>query len=208
MSDADPHGFPAGFFDRADPSNDTGFYSFARLVTHIDDHAIAELGSFYARMGVDGDVCDLMSSWVSHLTEAPRSLTILGMNADELEANPMADRRVVHDLNTDPLLPFDDGAFDDVLCAVSVDYLTRPIDVLADSARVLRPGGRFIASFSNRCFPTKAIRGWLHLDDAGRCAVVARYLACTDAFDPATVETLVSPGLGVDPLYAVWATRR
>ena len=207
MSDADPHGFPPGFFDRADPGDDAGFYSFSRLVTHIDDHAIAELGAFYTRMGVAGDVCDLMSSWVSHLVEPPRSLTVLGMNADELDANPMADRRVVHDLNADPGLPFADDAFDDVLCAVSVDYLTRPVEVLGDVARVLRPGGRFIASFSNRCFPTKAIRGWLHLDDAGRCALVAHYLSCAGRFEPATVETLVSPGLGVDPLYAVWATR-
>jgi SAM-dependent methyltransferase len=208
MSAADPHGFPPGFFDRADPSDDAGFYSFTRLVNHIDDHAIAELGSFYTRMDVTGDVCDLMSSWVSHLTERPRSLTVLGMNADELDANAMADSRIVHDLNADPALPFADGAFDDVLCAVSVDYLTRPVEVLADAARVLRPGGRFIASFSNRCFPTKAIRGWLHLDDQGRCALVTHYLACADAFGSATVETLVSPGLGVDPLYAVWATRR
>ena len=208
MSAVDPSGFPPGFFDRADPGDDAGFYSFSRLVTHIDDHAIAELGTFYTRMGVTGDVCDLMSSWVSHLIERPRSLTVLGMNADELEANPMADSRVVHDLNADPALPFDDAAFDDVLCAVSVDYLTRPVEVLTDAARALRPGGRFIASFSNRCFPTKAIRGWLHLDDAGRGALVARYLEATDAFAPATIETLVSPGLGVDPLYAVWATRR
>jgi SAM-dependent methyltransferase len=159
-------------------------------------------------MGVKGDVCDLMSSWVSHLVERPRSLTVLGMNAEELDANPVADRRVVHDLNADPGLPFADGDFDDVLCAVSVDYLTRPVEVMTDVARVLRPGGRFIASFSNRCFPTKAIRGWLHLDDAGRCALVAHYLASTDVFEPAHVETLVSPGLGVDPLYAVWAARR
>ena len=171
------------------------------------DHAIAELGAFYTRMGVTGDVCDLMSSWVSHLVERPRSLTVLGMNIEELEANPMADRRVVHDLNADPALPFADGDFDDVLCAVSVDYLTQPIEVITDVARVLRPGGRVIASFSNRCFPTKAIRGWLHLDDVGRCALVAHYVACTGVFEPARVETLVSPGLGVDPLYAVWATR-
>jgi SAM-dependent methyltransferase len=208
VTTVDPHGFPPGFFDRADPSDDAGFYSFTRLVTHIDDHAIAELGTFYARMGVTGDVCDLMSSWVSHLPERPRSLTVLGMNAAELDANPMADSVVVHDLNADPSLPFEDDAFDDVLCAVSVDYLTRPVEVIADAARTLRRGGRFLASFSNRCFPTKAIRGWLHLDDAGRCALVARYLEASGGFEPATIETLVSPGLGVDPLYAVWATRR
>ncbi len=79
----------------------------------------------------------------------------------------MADERVVHDLNADPTLPFADESFDDVVCCVSVDYLTRPVEVFADVARVLRPGGRFVTTFSNRCFPTKAIRGWLANDDAG-----------------------------------------
>ena len=95
--------FPPGFFDRSDDSADRIFYAVPRLVTHIDDEAIAGVGDLYEEMGVsDGDALDLMSSWISHLPRPPRSLTVLGMNAEELDANPMATERVVRDLNADP----------------------------------------------------------------------------------------------------------
>jgi len=203
MSDAVP--FPEGFFARSDDSDDGAFYSFPRLVTHIDDRAIAEVGRLYAELSVDGRVLDLMSSWISHLPERPEHLTVLGMNAEELDANPMADERVVHDLNSAPTLPFGDASFDDALCVVSVDYLTQPIEVFAEVHRVLRPGGRFICTFSNRCFPTKAIRGWLAADDQGRCAIVAEYFRRSGGWREPTLQVRTPAGFGADPLYAVWA---
>ena len=135
-------------------------------MTHIDDGAIAAVGALYDELGRAsgaGEVLDLMSSWVSHFEEPPRRLTVLGMNDDELAANPQAQARVVHDLNADPRLPFADDSFDAAVCCVSVDYLVRPVEVFAEVARVVRPGGPFVCTFSNRCFPTKAIRGWLHV---------------------------------------------
>ena len=42
-----------------------------RFVTHIDDGAIAAVGSLYDELGVRGEVLDLMSSWVSHFRDAP-----------------------------------------------------------------------------------------------------------------------------------------
>lgn len=206
MADHPP--FPPGFFDRADAAPDAAFYGPPRFVTHLDDHAIAAVGDLYAELGVSGRVLDLMSSWVSHLPARPEHLTVLGMNRAELEANPMADAVVVHDLNADPTLPFDDAAFDDALCCVSIDYLTRPLEVLAETARVLRPGGRVVITFSNRCFPTKAIRGWLATDDAGHVALVRHYLTLTGGFEPPVDEVRVPPGRGHDPLYAVWARRQ
>jgi len=198
-------GFPEGFFDRSDPTDDAGFYSFPRMVTHIDDGAIDAVGQLYAELGVSGRVLDLMSSWISHLPAKPQHLTVLGMNAEELQANPMADEHVVHDLNQDPALPFADDFFDDVLCAVSVDYLTRPIEVFAEVSRVLVPGGRFVCTFSNRCFPTKAIRGWLANDDNARCGIVAEYFTRSGGWGEPTIDVRTPPGFGVDPLYAVWA---
>ena len=44
--------FPQGFFDRADPSADSRFYSQPRMVTHIDDHAIAAVGALYDELGI------------------------------------------------------------------------------------------------------------------------------------------------------------
>jgi SAM-dependent methyltransferase len=203
--------FPPGFFDRADPTPDGRFYGPPRLVTHLDDPAIAAVGALYEQLAIHGDVLDLMGSWVSHFRAAPRRLTVLGMNPVELARNPQASAAVVHDLNHHPGLPFADRAFDDVVCCVSVDYLVEPIAVFRDVARVLRPGGRFVCTFSNRCFPTKAVRGWLASTDEQRCAIVAEYFrqssAPPPAWDAPTIRTLIparAPG-GGDPLFAVWS---
>ncbi|MGE3835779.1 MAG: class I SAM-dependent methyltransferase [Acidimicrobiia bacterium] len=200
---ADP--FPSWFFQRDDPSADGGFYGWPRLVTHIDDGAIAAVGDLYEELGLDGEVLDLMGSWVSHLRRPPRRLTVLGMNPDELAANPMAAATVVHDLNAEPLLPFADRGFDAVVCCVSVDYLVRPVEVFTEVARVLRPGGPFVCTFSNRCFPTKAVRGWLVADDEGRCDIVRRYFELAGGFEAPVVERRTPPGHRGDPLFAVWA---
>jgi len=203
-----PTGWPAGFFDRADPTDDADFYGAPRFVTHIDEGAITAVRDLYDELGVGGDVLDLMSSWVSHLRRAPERLTVLGLNAAELAANPMADERVVHDLNADPTLPFADASYDAALCCVSIDYLVDPVAVLAETARVLRPGAPVVITFSNRCFPTKAVHAWLDTDDAGRCALVADHLARSGGFAPARVERRTPSGrYRGDPLYAVVATR-
>jgi len=197
--------FPPGFFDRSDDAPDDRFYAVDRLVTHIDDRAIAAVTELYRELALDGEVLDLCSSWVSHFDPAPARLVALGMNAAELAANPAAHATVVHDLNVDPVLPFDDASFDAVTCCVSVDYLTRPLEVFAEAARVLRPGGVFVCTFSNRCFPSKAIRGWLSTDDRGRCAIVGAYFDLTPAFESPTIAHR-NPAVAGDPLYAVWAT--
>ena len=210
---SDPYrGFPAGFFDRADDRPDPEFYGPPRLVTHIDDAAIAAVGDLYAELGIDGSapapvrVLDLMSSWISHFRVPPAELVVLGLNAAELAANRAATERIVHDLNADPRLPLPDGDVDAVVCCVSVDYLTRPVEVLAEVGRVLRPGGRLAVTFSNRCFPTKAVRGWLLTDDAQHGALVAELVRRTGRFTEPEASLRTPPGRG-DPLYAVVATR-
>jgi SAM-dependent methyltransferase len=197
--------FPKGFFDRADESPDTTFYAPDRLVTHIDDAAIAAVGALYDELGLSGRVLDLMSSWVSHFTVAPAALTVLGMNAIELHANPQASDRVVHDLNADPALPFDDATFDAAVCCVSVDYLVRPIEVFREVARVVERGGPFVCTFSNRCFPTKAIRGWLATDDETHCRIVAEYFRLAGGWSEPVVQRRTPLEHRGDPLYAVWA---
>jgi SAM-dependent methyltransferase len=200
--------FPPGFFDRADPTDDKYFYLPSRLVTHIDESAIRAVGALYDELGITGDVLDLMSSWVSHFATRPQQLTVLGMNEHELQENPHATARVVHDLNAEPRLPFDDESFDDAVCCVSVDYLTRPIEVFADLARILRPGGRFVCTFSNRCFPTKAIRGWLMTSDEQHCEIVSEYFRQSGGFEEPVTQRRTPDGHPGDPLYAVWASRK
>lgn len=206
--------FPDGFFDRADESPDAAFYEFDRFVTHIDDAAIGAVGALYRDLGLDGDVLDICSSWISHFDPPPTRLVVVGMNERELAANEAASDRHVVDMNLEPALPFADASFDAVTCCVSVDYLTRPIEVFADVARVLRSGGVFVCTFSNRCFPTKAIRGWLHTDDRGRVAIVEAYFelasellrscGASHAFGPPTSQHR-NPASSGDPLFAVWA---
>ncbi len=202
--------FPAGFFDRDDESPDAGFYGSPRLVTHIDDGAVAAVGTVYAELVTGPRVLDFCSSWLSHFRTAPAQLTVLGMNAAELAANATATDRVVRDLNVDPAFPFPDTAFDDAVCCVSVDYLTRPVTVLADLARVVRPGGRVVFTWSDRCFPTKAVHGWLAADEADRPGIVEAYLAAAGGWDPAISRTVLPERRGPfapDPLWATWATR-
>ena len=201
-------GFPEGFFARIDEGDDPAFYEAPRLVTHIDDDAIAAVADLYEELQIDGVVLDLMSSWVSHFRSPPRHLIVLGMNEHELQANPAAADRIVHDLNVDPRLPLPDDSVDDAVCCVSVDYLTRPIEVFSDAARVLRPGGRLVCTFSNRLFPTKAVRGWLYGTDEDRCGIVAEYFRLSHGFAPATVDRRTPIGHPGDPLFAVWATVR
>ncbi len=163
----DPYaGFPPGFFERADGRDDAVFYGPPRLVTHIDDAAIAAVGELYAELGIDGSaptprrVLDLMSSWVSHFRTPPADLVVLGMNTEELAANPAATQRLVHDLNADPRVPLPDADVDAAVCCVSIDYLTRPIEVLAEVGRVLRPGGRFLF-FLNHPLLQAPGSGWI-----------------------------------------------
>ena len=202
----DPHAtFPAGFFRRTDESTDARFYVPDRLVTHIDARAIRAVADLYAELGLTGRVLDIMSSWISHFGEAPAELVALGMNAFELSRNEMATSVDVHDLNADPVLPYAAARFDAATCCVSVDYLTRPLDVFADLRRVVVPGGLFVCTFSNRCFPTKAVHGWLANDDAGRCQIVSEYFRRTGWAEP-TVQLRTPLGSPGDPLYAVWST--
>jgi len=201
-------GFPPGFFDRVDDGDDGAFYAVPRFVTHIDGAAITAVGDLYEELHVEGDVLDLMSSWVSHFRTPPKHLRVLGMNELELQGNAAAGDRIIHDLNDDPRVPLPAESVDDVVCCVSIDYLVQPIEVFRDVARVLRPHGRFVCAFSNRVFATKAIRGWLYASDDERCQIVAEYFGQSEAYGPPTIVRRTPPGHRGDPLYAVWATRR
>ncbi|MCW1957351.1 MAG: class I SAM-dependent methyltransferase [Mycobacterium sp.] len=197
-------GFPDGFFSRRDESDDAHFYREPRALYHLDEGAITAVRDLYDELGLCGEVLDLCSSWVSHLARTPKRLVVLGMNAVELEGNEQAHERVVHDLNHEPALPFADACFDGAMCTVSVDYLIRPLEVFDEVARVLRPGAPFVCTFSNRCFPTKVIRGWLATDDEFHVRLVAEYFRRSTGWDQPHAEQRPTPG---DPLFAVWAYR-
>jgi hypothetical protein len=175
----DALGLPLGAFAKLDGEEDEIFYEPARLVCHIDDGAIAALTEFYRKSVPAGAVVlDLMSSWVSHLPPEIAYAEVIGhgMNAEELAANPRLSRWFVQNLNRDPILPLSDSSVDAAMICVSIQYLQRPVEVLREVARILRPGGQLIIGFSNRCFWTKAVAIWRALDDAGHAKLVEQYL--------------------------------
>ena len=188
-------------FARADPSDDALFYAEERKVVHLEPGAIEALRTFYGRLLLPGDtVLDLMSSWRSHLPDGLGRVTGLGLNAAEMADNPQLDEYVIHDLNRTPRLPFPDASFDAVVCAVSVQYLVRPWDVFADVRRIVRAGGPLVVSFSDRCFPTKAVAIWLLGGDEEHVMLVRSYLEAAGYPDIHT-EAPHSPD---DPLFVVW----
>ena len=210
--------FVPGALERDDPSPDAEFYRQPRLVQHIDDAAIAAVTDLYRRLlPPGGRILDLMSSWASHLPGEVdfAEVTGLGLNRTELEANGRLDRRVVHDLNADARLPFDAERFDAAVCTVSVEYLTDPLAVFAEVARVLRPGGLFVVTFSNRWFPPKAIRLWGELHEFERPGLVLEYFLNSGRFSSLATFSLrgrlrpahdkyADANPVADPVFAVW----
>ena len=199
---------PPAAFLKEDEGNDADFYAPARLVTHIDDAATRALTAYYrATLPARGVLLDLMSSWVSHLPPEVAFTEVIGqgMNAEELQANPRLSRSFVQDLNRDPDLPLQTESCDAALCCVGVQYLQRPVEVFAEVWRVLRPGSPFVVSFSNRCFPTKAVAIWRSLDAHGHVDLVRLYLQ-RSGFRDISVEVL-RDGSECDPLVAIMGRR-
>jgi SAM-dependent methyltransferase len=209
-------------FVREDESDDAVFYRTPRLVSHLDTTALKTVERLAAGLIVEDDpgVLDLMASVDSHLPSkrAFSQVTGLGMNDEELRANPSLTDWVVQDLNSDPILPFDDDSFDVVLNVVSIEYLTQPFRVVAEVGRVLRPGGLFLVVFSTRWFPPKAVRVWEDAKEEERLGIVEEFFRGAEVFGPP--EAFVSMGLPrpeddryfslgtpSDPVFAVFAEK-
>jgi SAM-dependent methyltransferase len=207
---------------RRNDDDDADFYREPRLVAHLDATAIGHVSTLYGRLLLPGTrVLDLMSSWASHLPPSLDSCSVvgLGMNEQELRANERLAKRVLHDLNRKPELPFDHGQFDAVVCTASIEYLTRPLEVVAEVSRVLKPGGVFVTTFSDRWFPGKEIEPWSDLHRFERLGYVLDLYAKSGTFGDLHTETIrgwprpdddahVRQTTLSDPVYAVWGRAR
>jgi SAM-dependent methyltransferase len=209
-------------FSRSDESADAVFYTAPRMVAHVDDQALALVRGIYAELlEPGGKVLDLMSSLHSHMPEedGPGELVGLGLNRDELDANEALSERVVQDLNAEPKLPFGEDAFDACVCSMSVEYLTRPFEIFSEVARVLRPGGLFVCTFSHRWFPPKVVQLWTELHEFERPGLVLDYFGESGAFTDLNSRSERGwprpfvPGdrywpmmRECDPVHAVWGT--
>ena len=195
-------------FERIDESGDDLFYEAPRLVKHIDDPACERLALFFhVALPKGGAILDLMSSCVSHLpTDVSFSRVCgLGMNKVELEANPQLTDHLVHDLTVNPTLPFTDNEFDACIINVSVQYLIHPIHVFGEIARVTKPGSLCAVSFSNRCFPTKAVAIWRSMDDMNHARLVGYYFVESGGFEEPEFSDISPNPEQTDPLFMVTA---
>jgi hypothetical protein len=194
-------------FGRYDSSPDASFYHIPRFVTHIDDHAISKLEAYYSStLPHQGVILDLCSSWISHLPPDLENLAKdrssgfkvigMGMNKRELDGNPVLSETIVQDLNDNPTIP-PIGPLDTATCVVSIDYLTRPLEVLSSLRRHLKGGSTVHLVVSNRCFPTKVIRRWLETSEPERLEMVADYLHFAGFVDIQIVE--LSDGWAILP---------
>lgn len=197
---------PPSYFARYDEGDDRSFYIYPRLTAHIDEPACAAVTQLLReQLPPGGRILDLMSSYVSHLPAdtAFSRVVGLGLNEDELRLNDQLHEHLIHDLNHDPALPFADASFDGAVCTVSVQYLTRPVEVFAEVGRVLRPGAPFVVTFSNRCFPSKAVTIWVNTSDGQHSELVRRYFELSARFtDIQCLDRSPRRWLS-DPLYAV-----
>jgi SAM-dependent methyltransferase len=202
-------------FTRQDESDDSNFYIQPRMVVHIDEVAIAAVTTTIRKYVSPGSrVLDIMSSYRSHLPTDVHYQDVvgLGMNAAEMRANSQLSSFHVHNLNKNPALPFESASFDAVINTVSVQYLIHPVEVFREVARVLKPGGVSIVSFSNRCFPTKAVRIWSEGSDEQHIALVHHYYELAGGFATVKVERFVDRNAswfspGHDPLFTVVGIR-
>lgn len=194
-------------FARYDESDDALFYRQPRFVAHIEPQTIGAVTQLYREiLPPGGSILDLMSSWISHLPpEINFSRVVgLGMSQEELAANPVLSDFKVQNLNQNPVLPFSDSEFDAATICVSIQYLTRPVAVMRELHRVLKPGAPMIMTFSNRCFPTKATLAWQTSNDAGHLDLVANYLEMAGNWDRIEKLNRTSKN-AVEPLLAVVA---
>ena len=205
----DDYPFPPEAFKRIDETDDGDFYSMPRLCYHIDEGAVRGLTNYYKENIAPGSaVLDICSSWVSHYpADFPETMSRIsgtGMNALELEQNNQLSEFSPKNLNIDPTLPYEDASFDAVTCVVSVDYLTKPLEVFREVNRVLKPGGKFILSQSNRCFQTKAISMWLGQNDLQHCLVISAYFHYSKGWIPAKIYDISPQGPNTnDPLFLI-----
>jgi SAM-dependent methyltransferase len=204
-----------------DERSDERFYDTPRFVQHIDDTAIEMVRNTYGRVLTSGmRVLDLMSSWQSHVPPNIRleRLDGLGLNSEELKRNRQLTRFVVQDLNTNKSLPYETNTFDVVLNTVSVEYLTDPITIFKEVGRVLRPGGHFVITFSNRWFPPKVVKVWEELHEFERMGLVLEYFMRSGFFTglntysirglPRPHDDKYFPNLRFsDPIFAVWGQK-
>lgn len=206
------HPLPPEYFAREDERDDTLFYKFPRQEVYLDEPALATLTQTLGELlPAGGSYLDLLSGWRTHLPMEelrPQRVVGLGLNEVELADNPQLDEFVIHNLNLDPELPFSDESFEAVLCTVSIQYVTKPIELFQEVRRVLKPAGRFIISFSDHYFQPKATAVWQSLSNQQRVSLIALFFTQVGGWHNLTVRMKNAASETQDPLFIIWAEKQ
>jgi len=189
-----PFDFSQGMpFIRKIEDDDAVFYESIDSTSPIVDRvAIEQLKQFYLEHLKDNSsILDLMAGPDSYLPDSLENLDVTGLSIkkQDLQSNPVLSQQTLHDLNKQPELPYNDQQFDTVVCAFSVEYMTQPIKVFEEAARILKPGGSFLISFSERFYEQKVIALWDDLHLFERMGIVLEYFRQSDKFDKLQTES-------------------
>jgi SAM-dependent methyltransferase len=217
-----PH-FSKDAFDRFDKGDDRLFYKKDRFVSHLDSVALATVEKVIGELVVEDHsvILDLMAGWDSHIPNGlqPSRVVGLGLNERELKENRVLTERVIHDLNKKPILPFPSNTFDVILNTVSVDYMTKPVEIFREVGRTLKPGGLFLVLFSNRFFPEKVVKAWQEAGEEERIILVEEFFTLAGCFDDTSLfvskgrprpgnDKYAHLGIPSDPVYAVYGEKK
>lgn len=210
-------------FSRLDAGNDCVFFKQPSFTPFWDRVALQQVTDQYNRLiPQHSSILDLMAGVHSPLQESDirvARLTCAGLNQLELDKNPICRDRQVLDVNSISAMPFNDHRFDVVLIHAAIEYVINPHMLFSEIARVLKPGGKAIISFSNRSVVEKTIRLWSAAHEFERPAIVLSYLRSTSVFEnfhsysirgqfrPEDDE-LTHRLLHSDPVYVIWAQKK
>jgi SAM-dependent methyltransferase len=215
--------YRADSFKRDDEGDDALFYGKDRFVSHLDSLALQTVEDVIGSLVTEENplILDLMAGWDSHIPVSIKAAKVigLGLNENELKENKALDEYIIQDINKDPILPFKDAYFDAVINTVSVDYMTRPLDVFREIGRILKPGGLLLVIFSNRMFPEKAVKMWKDATEDERVIIVEELFKESGFFGRTSLfvsrgkprpadDKYASEGIPSDPVYAVYADRK
>ncbi|GAN52711.1 class I SAM-dependent methyltransferase [Tanticharoenia sakaeratensis] len=170
MSDAS-EGFHEKAFTRANDEPDTIFFASRQPDTLMDLGARTAVSALYRTVLPEGGVLlDLMTGGFSHLPDGVAFAGVIGVGVGRaaLDANPVLTERVLHDLNANPVLPFEDDSIDAAMLCDGLAYLTDPVAVLTDVCRVLKPGAPLAITFSDNYHAAKAVALWQALEAPDR----------------------------------------
>lgn len=167
-------------FMQANDESDEVFFDRQGLDSLMDMGARTAVTALYrTTLPVGGRTLDVMAGAMSHMPEDAVFQELIGVDVCKkaVEANKALTQSVVQNLNTTPVLPFDDQSFDGAVLCDGFAYLTQPQRVFEDIYRVLKPGVPFIVSFSDRFIPAKAVAIWHALEPEDRVRFISALMA-------------------------------